>query len=245
MTVITKAQGKTDLQHVLTNIIEDKEDDGTSGPIELALLNEGVNSILDLNTISEDDLDTLKYDVIDSNNATITKTLHKSQIGLLKSFRAYVCHKDIKGEIIDSFDKWDQLDLGKFQASRSSKEWCAISANPASAYPSGPGSGNKHTKDLVADFKKGIKRDANMFPTLKQDKQWDNWQRTVITQARAQDLNDVLDPNFTPIGIEDANLFHERQHLIPTCHRVLVFPYQICKVCYTSRYSWLYESYRK
>jgi hypothetical protein len=45
-----------------------------------------------------------------------------------------------------------------------------------------------------------------MFPTLKQDKQWDNWQGAVIAQARAQDLSDVLDPTFIPIGIEGSNL---------------------------------------
>jgi hypothetical protein len=50
-----------------------------------------------------------------------------------------------------------------------------------------------------------------MFPTLKQDKQWDIWQRAVIAQARAQDLSDVLDPTFIPIGIEGSNLFSKKQ----------------------------------
>jgi hypothetical protein len=101
-----------------------------------------------------------------------------------------------------------QLQLEEFQRFRSSKEWFSISANPGQAYA--PAGGNC-TKDLVADFKKGIKRDTNMFPSLKQDKQWDNWQRAIIAHARAQDLSDVLDPKFSPVGIEGSYLFAEKQ----------------------------------
>jgi hypothetical protein len=145
-----------------------------------------------------------------ANNNVVLKNLHKSQIGMLKSLRAYIFHKDVKGEIIDNHDKWlMQLQLEEFQCFRSSKEWFSISANPGQAFAL---TGGKRIPDLVADFKKGIvKRDANMFPTLKQDKQWDNWQRAVIAQARAQDLIDVLDNNFVPIGIKGGNLFSEKQ----------------------------------
>jgi hypothetical protein len=101
-----------------------------------------------------------------------------------------------------------QLELEEFQRFRSSKEWFSISNNPVQAFAP---TGGKRAPDLVADFKKGIKRDANMFPTLKQDKQWDNWQRAVIAQARAQDLSDVLDPTFVPLGIEGGKLFSEKQ----------------------------------
>jgi hypothetical protein len=50
-----------------------------------------------------------------------------------------------------------------------------------------------------------------MFPSLKQDKQWDHWQRAVIAQARAQDLSDLLQPKFSPVRIEGSNLFAEKQ----------------------------------
>jgi hypothetical protein len=180
MPAITKTQGKLALQHVLTNILEDKEDNGSPGHIERSLLKKGISGILDLNTISGDDIDSLQYEFKESDDSIVLKTLHKSQIGLLKSLRAYIFHKDVKGEIIDSHDKWMQLELEEFQCFRSSKEWFSISANPTQAFAP---IGGKRVPDLVADFKKGIKRDANMFPSLKQDKQWDNWQRAVIAQA--------------------------------------------------------------
>jgi hypothetical protein len=60
-----------------------------------------------------------------------------------------------------------QLQLEEFQRFRSSKEWFSITANPGQAYAP---AGGIHAKDLVADFKKGIRRNTNMFPSLKQDK---------------------------------------------------------------------------
>ena len=32
------------------------------------------------------------------------------------------------------------------------------------------------TVDLVAEFKKGIKRDASLYPVLKDNRPWNNWQ---------------------------------------------------------------------
>jgi len=48
-------------------------------------------------------------------------------------------------------------------------------------------------KDLLAEFKKGIKRDASLFNVLKDPKQWDTWHCSTMAQARAQDVSDVLD----------------------------------------------------
>jgi hypothetical protein len=95
MPAITKAQGKQALQHVLTNILEDKEDDGTQGHIKLSLKKNGITGILDLNTISVDDIDALQYDFTQEDDTKILKNLHKSQIGIIMSFRAFIFHKDV------------------------------------------------------------------------------------------------------------------------------------------------------
>jgi hypothetical protein len=47
--------------------------------------------------------------------------------------------------------------------------------------------------------------------TLKQDKQWDVWQRATIAQARAQDLSEVLNGNYVPVIPTDQALFCEKQ----------------------------------
>ena len=43
------------------------------------------------------------------------------------------------------------------------------------------------------DFKKSIRRDTNAYPVLQDDKHWNNWNRSVILQARAHDVSDVFD----------------------------------------------------
>jgi hypothetical protein len=63
-------------------------------------------------------------------------------------------------------------------------------------------------------FKRGIKRDFASFPTLKDDKQKDQWHRTFSNLARAQDLSDVLDENYSPITAADKDLFSEKEKFL-------------------------------
>ncbi|MGL4349837.1 MAG: hypothetical protein ACRCT2_04535, partial [Plesiomonas shigelloides] len=42
------------------------------------------------------------------------------------------------------------------------------------------------TPSAAQSFKRGIKRDQSLFPVLKDEKDWDDWQRRLRTQATAQ-----------------------------------------------------------
>ena len=155
MPAITKAQGKAALQHILMEILEDIEDDGTSGPIGLALLKHGVTGILGLNTISISDIPSLDYERTELDGTTKTLVdLRKGDIGVLNSFRAFIFQKDVRGDIVNTHEKSMCIDLEAFQTFRSSKEWFTLSANPVQAYA--PAGGNSKGKDLVWEFKKGI-----------------------------------------------------------------------------------------
>ena len=66
-------------------------------------------------------------------------------------------------------------------------------------------------RDPLSEYRRNIRRDANAFITLKEDKQWDSWQRSTIAQARAQDVSEILDENFVPITPEAQELFVEKQ----------------------------------
>ncbi len=72
----------------------------------------------------------------------------------------------------------------KIHKFRVTKTWFGMTTNDTSILTAPtPGTGSK--RDLVAAFKKGIKRDMSYFPTLRQDKQWDNWIGATIAQAQA------------------------------------------------------------
>jgi hypothetical protein len=61
-----------------------------------------------------------------------------------------------------------------------------------------------------------IKKDATLFPTLKDDHYHDGWHRSFKTQAVAQDVSEVLDESYTPSTPDDIALFNEnRSSFIP------------------------------
>lgn len=65
--------------------------------------------------------------------------------------------------------------------------------------------------NLVQDFKRGIKRDVSQFTPLKDEANWDNWNQSTIAQARAQDIDVVLNPSYVPTTQEETHLFLEQQ----------------------------------
>jgi hypothetical protein len=69
-------------------------------------------------------------------------------------------------------------------------------------------------KDPLSEFKKGMKRDATLFPILKDEKQWNVYQRAQNTQARAQNLSDVLDDTYVPTTPIDIKLFKLNQEFM-------------------------------
>jgi hypothetical protein len=214
MAPITKGQAKAMLAYILTDILGDDETevgdaDDNPGPIRLALKKAKVKGILDLNSMSASVLESLKY--YDSDTKTLIP-LEKGEIGWLKTFRSYIYYRDSINESLDSNDAWLSLQLEDFQRFRVSKEWFTISENPGKALVSSSSRGNNsNSRDAVANFKRGIKRDIGLFSTLKQDKQWDVWQRATIAQARAQDLSEVLDDNYVPVTPTDQALFQEKK----------------------------------
>ena len=62
-------------------------------------------------------------------------------------------------------------------------------------------------KHLVADFKKGIKQDPSLFPSLKHIDNWPTFKRETMAQAFAQDVVNVFNPKYKPRGSEEKDLF--------------------------------------
>jgi hypothetical protein len=69
----------------------------------------------------------------------------------------------------------------------------------------------KTTYSQADSFKRSIKRDASIFTTFKDSKQWDTWRRNTVATARAQDVAEVLNPNYRAVTAEDKALFKEKQ----------------------------------
>ena len=57
---------------------------------------------------------------------------------------------------------------------------------------------HSESKTALNNFKKGTKRDASVYPIFKNDKYYDTFQRSFLTNLKAQDLYDVADPDHDP-----------------------------------------------
>ena len=67
----------------------------------------------------------------------------------------------------------------------------------------------------LTNFKKGIKRDAMAYPIFKNERYYKTFIRHFKATAKAQGLNSLMDPNFTPGSDEhEQQLFQEQQDFL-------------------------------
>ena len=67
----------------------------------------------------------------------------------------------------------------------------------------------------LTNFKKGIKRDATAYPIFKNERYYNTFIRHFKATSKAQGLNTLMDPNFTPGSDEyEQQLFEEQQDFL-------------------------------
>ena len=62
----------------------------------------------------------------------------------------------------------------------------------------------------LVSFKKGIKREETAYPTLKDERYFDGFSRSLYITAKSHDCEQVLDPDYTPTNAEE-DLFEAKQ----------------------------------
>ena len=203
MATMTRSEAKAAFNHVLDKVIE--RDD--SSDLKIALVNDGIENIFDLLRLDQHTIDNLGYQDPDDDDRFIL--LKKGDRNILKSFMEFKMDLDAKGVPIDFLSLTRaEFDQFRIRPIRQASSAAAMSPPLLQASQSIP---NKPSLSLVEIFKRGIKRDPSLFPTLKDEKYHDVWHRSFATQARAQDVADVLDESYTPTSAEDIALFTEKQ----------------------------------
>jgi hypothetical protein len=161
-------------------------------------------------------VDNLVYPDADPQVSTMYR-LKKGEIGLLKCFIHYVYYRDETNNPIG--DDWTKITMADFDQFRANLKYTSrfsslssIKPKVVASTPALPSSSNtSHLPTPVDLFKRGIKRDPSVFPTLKDEKFNDQWHRSFANQARAQDLSNVLDSTFVASTASDIALFDEKQ----------------------------------
>ena len=206
------------LNYVVANVLKQPSD----GPLVRALDAAGINEITDLLTLDYQTRNALTYELDDGT----VKPLQLGYKNLLRVLKIFADYCQDQGTPIEDWTAVTKRDFDDFRTSRagmalSEKSDAFSTPNSIIAPTLTPPPPPPKQKDLLAEFKKGIKRDASLFVVLKDLKQWDSWHRSTVAQARAQDISDVLDPLFKPIPAE-KDLFEAKQrYMYAVFERVL------------------------
>ena len=204
----TRAEAKEAFNHVL-NIVLGR---GDSSPLKSSLLTEGITDIFDLITITDDVIDSLLYE--DLATPGKTNPVKKGDKMLLRCFLAYQLY--LESESVDfDYKAITQANFDNFRISSAYRDTINRPAPTTSlsvpAAPTTSASSNTSMYSPVAMFRRAIKKDPSLFPTLKDDKYHDVWHRSFNTQAVAQDVSDVLNETYVPTTSDDIALFSEKQ----------------------------------
>ena len=103
------------------------------------------------------------------------------------------------------------------QSSPQEPDWNALRPFFAWTFPSSIKVFSEASESYISltNIKKGIKRDASAYPIFKNERYYNTFIRHFKATAKAQGLNSLMDPNFTPGSDEhEQQLFQEQQDFL-------------------------------
>lgn len=205
---LTRAQRKDALQYIIKTVFEYEADDS----ISKALKYNGIEDISALICLTNEDVNNLDF----RNESGNMEKLDKGRIGLIRCFRAF--HSFKQSTVTHIGDEWNKIEPGEFEDYRISPE-CIAAVNckpPPNQYTiQSPTSTSKaKISDAISQFTRSIKRDPTLFPILKNQRNWDKFNRILIATAQAQDMSDVLNPDYLPTTSEETDLFDRKQSFV-------------------------------
>ena len=212
-------------EHSLTSLLGH---DPTSDPgiaLRQWLHCQGVHDILDLLSWDQEELKAVPaqqvYSLDDHGQGLYLRTNQiKQMCGLITYmkhvFGAYNSDIDPRDDPFQPFtpDEWSQ------QTSTMLRNYLIQNfpnPNGPEPVPSGPISSSRPTGYSPAaielmGFEKGIKREIAAYPSLKDERYFDSFKRSLFIVAKTHECNEVLDPNYTPGSEpEEQELFEAKQ----------------------------------
>ena len=215
--VYTCGDANASFNHILDNVLG--QGDGT--PLKLSLAEEEIEDVFALSNLTDTDIDSLKYRTKDANDNVVINPIQMADCNLLRAFLHFVINAQMEGNPIVG-EAWNAITQEAFDSFRINPKYMvkltsafSMPAAPEVPRPPPPPPPKPTPTFTPADmFRRGIKRDPTLFPTLKDEKFNDNWHRSFVNQARAQDVSDVLDPKYIPLDEPTLELFKEKQKYV-------------------------------
>ena len=86
---------------------------------------------------------------------------------------------------------------------------------PSGPIPSSRPTGYSPAAIELMGFKKGIKREIAAYPSLKDERYFDGFKRSLLIVAKTHECNEVLEPNYTPGSEpEEQEIFEAKQNFM-------------------------------
>ncbi|KAG7361927.1 reverse transcriptase RNA-dependent DNA polymerase [Nitzschia inconspicua] len=212
---LTKSQRAQALEHILTNVFDLEAND----PLRASLRDDGIVGIYDLVSMEREYVKSLTY--LDEVDGTQQRTLvPRGTARLIIILKDFLRYKVAMGEPVD--DDWTGITQEEFDSFRVSGVYLEATAmanggiplfkpitNSSTAHPtvSTTPATTYVQPSAVEMFKKGIKRDQNLFPTLKEEELHDPWHRKFEIQSHSQAVTNIVDSKYLPSNPNEKEVF--------------------------------------
>ena len=214
----------TQWEHSITNLLGH---DPTSEPgiaLRQWIHHQGVENHLDLLSWEEDEIKAIPaqqvFTLDDHGQGSYLRTNQTKQICGLITYMKHVFSEYMSGEVrIDPFHPFSPEEWNQHTSTMLRTFLVQNLPNPIGPQPViiGPISSSRPTAYSPAaielmGFKKGIKREIAAYPSLKDERYFDGFKRSLFIVAKTHKCSEVLDPNYTPGSEpEEQELFEAKK----------------------------------
>ena len=179
----------TPLQHVIQHVLVLSPAAQTN--LTAALDADDRTAIVDLLDMNGQTLSALRYTVVTGDTPT-AEALSPRVIGKIQAFLSFAVWLGRNGQHPGRDDaKWLALTAEQFIDYRMSEHYISMNNGWSTSSSTSTSTTLTTSRDPVSEFRRGIKRDPNLFPTLRDDKHWDSWRRSTISLPQ-EDGEEVL-----------------------------------------------------
>ena len=206
-----KAKNKALLDHLVYTVMAIEVDDPMDKLIKSKTCT--IRKPADLISLSEEEIKDLKYlGGDDDKTPTPLNTDECAKIRQLQKYIQYLKDKNNSNKI--DYTAIQEEDFDDFRTSNQGQlllppTTAPIGINRSNTSPTIPAK-SKYTP--AENWEKGIKRDPNLFPTIKRDADWKDFSDKMILEAKSQLTYDVLDPTYTPANQQEQDIFVLKQN---------------------------------
>ena len=210
----TRSQArKATFDRVVKGVMEIVDDDLLLKALDSA----GMDSVADLITLTDAQIDALSYD--DGTGTVQTPSLaSRNKLRILRAWNLHLQQVqgtrrvDWSDHLTVNEDEWDEFRVGIYVAPGTAPPNPVANAPVASPVPPlVPTPRFVQVSNPASDFRRGNKRDKTHYREFKDESQWDEFKRVTRATIYAHGCENVINPSYVPSSQDDIVLFEEQQ----------------------------------